>query len=99
MRRLKISQIDEGLLTQGLEYTVGVNDGTIFKRVVFKGTKTFNGKPMMCFETEHKSQLSINPSYHSFVLEEDSQFPMPEDLEPNTISIRDINSQIAKENS
>ncbi len=90
--------LDEGLLTEGLEYTVGVNDGTVFQRVVYKGTKSFNGKPMMCFETENKSQLSVNPSYHSFTLEEYTQFPTPEDLEPKkTISIRDINSQIAKE--
>ena len=35
----------------------------------------------MCFETENKSQLSVNPSYHSFTLEEYTQFPTPEDLE------------------
>ena len=74
------SSIDEGLLVEGLEYTVGINDGTCFKRVVYKGTKSFNGKPMMCFETVNKSQLSINPSYHSFTIEEQGQFPQPEDF-------------------
>lgn len=94
------TRVDEGLLTEGLEYTVGINDGTMFKRVIYKGTKFFNGKPMMCFETENKSQVSVNPSYHSFTIEEQGQFPTPEDLQPsNTVSIRDINSQIAKENS
>ncbi len=89
--------IDEGLLTEGIEYTIGINDGTMFKRVVYKGTKLFNGKPMMCFETENKSQVSVNPSYHSFTIEEQGQFPTPEDFETkNTISIRDINSQISK---
>lgn len=92
------SSIDEGLLTEGLEYTIGVNDGTVFNRVIYKGAKLFNGKPMMCFETEQGSQLSVNPSYHSFTLEDNTQFPEPEDLEPKkTISIRDINRQIAKE--
>ena len=34
----------------------------------------------------------------SFTLEDNTQFPEPEDLEPKkTISIRDINRQIAKE--
>jgi hypothetical protein len=94
------SSIDEGLLTEGIEYTIGINDGTMFKRVVYKGVKLFNGRPMMCFETENKSQVSVNPSYHSFTIEEQGQFPEPEDFEPKkTISIRDINSQIAKENS
>jgi len=77
------SSIDEGLLVEGLEYTVGINDGTVFNRVIFKGTKSFNGKPMMCFETQHKSQLSVNPSYHSFTIEENDQFPQPEDFNHN----------------
>ena len=69
----------------------------MFKRVIYKGTKLFNGKPMMCFETENKSQVSVNPSYHSFTIEEQGQFPTPEDFNnENTISIRDINSQISK---
>ena len=77
------SKIDEGLLTEGLEYTIGINDGTMFNRVIYKGIKLFNGKPMMCFETEQKSQLSVNPSYHSFILEDNTQFPVPEDFQPN----------------
>tara|TARA_R110000744_G_scaffold67314_3_gene137270 strand:- start:15596 stop:15877 length:282 start_codon:yes stop_codon:yes gene_type:complete len=80
------ANVEEELLVKGVEYAIGVNDGTIFNRVIYKGTKSFNGKPMMCFETERKSQLSINPSYHSFTLEEDSQFPMPEDLGETTIT-------------
>jgi hypothetical protein len=77
------SKIDEGLLTEGLEYTIGINDGTMFNRVIYKGIKLFNGKPMMCFETEQKSQLSVNPSYHSFILEDNTQFPVPEDFQSN----------------
>ena len=38
------------------------------------------GKNMMCFETEDKSELTINVSYNSFTIEETGQFPMPEDL-------------------
>ena len=35
---------------------------------------------MMCFENLNKSQITINPSYNSFTIEEQGQFPMPEDL-------------------
>jgi len=76
----RFKAIDEGLLTEGIEYSVGTNDGKIFNRVVYKGTKNFGGKTMMCFETENGSQVSINPSYNSFTVEEQGQFPMPEDL-------------------
>jgi hypothetical protein len=72
--------INEELLTEGIEYSVGTNDGKIFSRVIYKGTKNFSGKTMMCFETQHGAQVSINPSYNSFTVEEHGQFPMPEDL-------------------
>lgn len=73
--------MDEGLLTEGVEYTVGTNDGKVFNRVVYKGTKSFGGKSMMCFETEQGSQVSVNPSYNSFTIEEGSQYPQPEDFD------------------
>tara|TARA_R110002020_G_scaffold256273_2_gene469928 strand:- start:23784 stop:24035 length:252 start_codon:yes stop_codon:yes gene_type:complete len=68
------------ILTEGQEYTIGQNDGKIFSKVIFKGTKNFCGKNMMCFETENKSELTINVSYNSFTIEESGQFPMPEDF-------------------
>ena len=74
------SVMQEGLLVKGVEYSVGTSDGKIFNRVIYKGTKSFGGKNMMCFETNNGAQLSINPSYNSFTIEEDGQFPMPEDL-------------------
>ena len=74
------SVMQDGLLVKGVEYSVGTSDGKIFNRVIYKGTKSFGGKNMMCFETNNGSQLSINPSYNSFTIEEDGQFPMPEDL-------------------
>ena len=76
--------MDEGLLTEGVEYTVGTNDGKVFNRVVYKGTKSFGGKSMMCFETEQGSQVSVNPSYNSFTIEENSQYPQPEDFKSLT---------------
>ncbi len=72
--------IDEEVLKVGTEYSVGTNDGKIFNRVVYKGTKYFAGKNIMCFETENHSQVHINPSYYSFSVEEQGQFPQPEDF-------------------
>ena len=61
-------------------YTVGTNDGKEFRRVVYKGTKLLNGKPMMVFTTEDNSRLTINPSFHTFTIEE-LPLPQPEDWE------------------
>ena len=79
----KFNAMDEDLLIEGNEYSVGLNDGTVFNRIVFKGTKYFGGKNILCFETEHRSQVTINPSYHSFTVEENGQFPMPGDFSNN----------------
>jgi|TARA_R110002051_G_scaffold145245_3_gene218250 hypothetical protein len=60
---------DQTILAKGQEYTVGTNDGCCFKDVVYKGTKLYNGKHIMVFQTQNKQQLTINPSYHSYTLE------------------------------
>ena len=76
----RFESMDGGLLVEGIEFSVGTSDGKIFYKIVYKGTKNFGGNNMMCFETENKSQVTINPSYNSFTIEENGQFPMPEDL-------------------
>ena len=58
------------LLSEGECYTIGTNDGKEFRRVVYKGTKLLNGKPMMVFKTEDNSRLTVNPSFHTFTIEE-----------------------------
>jgi len=60
---------EESVLAEGQEYTVGTNDGCQFRNVIYKGTKNYNGKQIMVFTTQNKQQLTINPSYHSFTLE------------------------------
>ena len=60
---------DEGLLIQGSQYTIGTNDGKEFKKVAFVGFKQLNGKPMMVFRTDGDKQVTINPSFHSFTVE------------------------------
>ena len=61
---------DDGLLQENKTYTVGTNDGKEFRSVIYKGTKLFNGKPMMVFKTNgiSKEQLTINPSFHTFTI-------------------------------
>lgn len=58
------------ILTQGAIYTVGQNDGTVFNNIIYVGLKLLNGKIIMAFETASGNQLTINPSYHSFMLED-----------------------------
>ena len=69
MRQTDISY-DDGIHNKDDEYIIGVNDGTTFKKVKYKGTKLFNGKKMLVFETKACSQLTINPSFHTFTLEQ-----------------------------
>ena len=67
------SSYDENLLIQGSQYTIGTNDGKQFKKVSFVGLKQLNGKPMMVFRTNEDKQVSINPSFHSFIVEEETE--------------------------
>ena len=67
------SSYDENLLIQGSQYTIGTNDGKQFKKVSFVGLKQLNGKPMMVFRTDEDKQVSINPSFHSFIIEEETE--------------------------
>ena len=67
------SSYDESLLIQGSQYTIGINDGKEFKKVSFVGLKQLNGKPMMVFRTNEDKQVSINPSFHSFIIEEETE--------------------------
>mgnify|MGYP003624178406 FL=1 len=72
------------LLDEDECYTIGTNDGKEFRRVVYKGTKLLNGKPMMVFRTDNNIRLTINPSFHTFTIEELPR-PQPEDLGVLTI--------------
>ena len=67
------SSYDESLLIQGSQYTIGTNDGKEFKKVAFVGLRQLNGKPMMVFKTNEDKQVSINPSFHSFIIEEETE--------------------------
>ena len=83
MRQLN-SSYDDALLKEEECYTIGTNDGKEFRRVVYKGTKLLNGKPMMVFKTEENTSLTVNPSFHTFTIEE-LPLPQPGDLGGITI--------------
>ena len=68
MKPIKFNSLDEQLMEIGKQYTVGINDGKEFRMVKYCGSKNFNGKPMMMFETKFNEKLSINPSFHSFTI-------------------------------
>jgi len=71
---------NEELLEKGISYDIGTNDGKIFSRVVYKGTKNVMGKQIMCFETQNRESLSVNPSYFAFSLEDNGEYPQPKDF-------------------
>jgi len=64
---------DDTLLTEGSMYTVGTNDGIQFKKVAFAGTRLYHGKPIMVFVTKEDKRITINPSFHSFTIEENDE--------------------------
>ena len=75
-----MNNMNEELLQQGMSYTVGINDGKVFDRVVYKGTRNVMGKQIMCFETEHRESVNVNPSYFSYSIEDNGEYPQPEDF-------------------
>ena len=81
---------DDSLHTTGAEYIVGLNDGTVFKEIIFEGYKMFNGKQIMCFRTKKEdSAITVNPSYHSFTIENCG-------IEINEVLYREMNESTNK---
>ena len=59
---------------EGLKYTVELNTSTVFNNAVYLGTKKINGKTILIFSVKGDRQLGINPSYHTYTLENESEF-------------------------
>jgi hypothetical protein len=55
-----------------LLYNIGTSDGVQWQSLTFTGYKFINGKKIMAFVTETSQQLTINPSFHTFILEDNS---------------------------
>lgn len=73
-----MSAFDDKILAEGIDYSVGTNDGRAFEKATFIGKKVQNGKEILSFSLEnndsHKSRsLIINPSYMCWALEEGDQ--------------------------
>tara|TARA_R110000737_G_scaffold349796_2_gene386908 strand:- start:589 stop:843 length:255 start_codon:yes stop_codon:yes gene_type:complete len=69
----EISTYNDEILIEGCEYSVGTNDGKEFSKVAFEGYKKLYGKTMLSFITNNNKQVTINPSYMSFAIEEDTE--------------------------
>jgi len=69
----EISTYNDEILIEGCEYSVGTNDGKEFSKIAFEGYKKLYGKTMMSFRTKSNKQVTINPSYMSFAIEEDTE--------------------------
>ena len=69
----QISTYNDEILIEGCEYSVGTNDGKEFSKVAFEGYKKLYGKTMLSFITNNNKQVTINPSYMSFAIEEDTE--------------------------
>jgi len=69
----EISTYNDEILIEGCEYSVGTNDGKEFSKVAFEGYKKLYGKTMLSFRTNNNKQVTINPSYMSFAIEEDTE--------------------------
>ena len=68
----EIGNYNEEILIAGQQYSIGTNDGKEFGEVAFEGYKKMYGKPMMVFRTMKNSRITINPSYMSFIVEEET---------------------------
>mgnify|MGYP003389294154 FL=1 len=69
----QISTYNDEILIEGCEYSVGTNDGKEFSKVAFSGYKKLYGKTMLSFTTNKDKQITINPSYMSFAIEEETE--------------------------
>jgi len=69
----EISTYNDEILIEGCEYSVGTNDGKEFGKIAFEGYKKLFGKTMMSFRTNNNRQVTINPSYMSFAIEEETE--------------------------
>ena len=85
---IKEKSFDDALLIEGSMYTVGTNDGIQFKKVAFLGTRLYHGRPIMVFVTKEDKQITINPSYHSYTIEEEDEIVLEDqgvEVEDNII--------------
>jgi len=69
----EISTYNDEIFIEGCEYSVGINDGKEISKVAFEGYKKLYGKTILVFRTSKDKQVTVNPSYMSFAIEEDTE--------------------------
>lgn len=79
------------VLVEGLKYTIELSTSTVFNNAVYLGIKKVNGKPIWIFELKEGRQLGINPSFHTFTLEDSAEFSK-EELTEKPIKIEEKDS-------
>tara|TARA_R100001244_G_scaffold112902_1_gene83570 strand:+ start:322 stop:564 length:243 start_codon:yes stop_codon:yes gene_type:complete len=65
----KQSSYSDNVLTEGIEYTIGTNDGVTFDKVKYLGSAQIFGKKVLKFSTVDNQNLMVNLSFHTFILE------------------------------
>ena len=65
----KKESYNDNILVDGVEYTIGTNDGVTFEKVAYVGSAQMYGKKVLRFVTSKNQQLTINQSFHTFILE------------------------------
>ena len=63
------SSYNDNILIEGNKYTVGTNDGVTFDKVKYLGSAQMFGKKVLKFSTIENKQLTVNLSFHTFILE------------------------------
>ena len=64
---------DEDFFLEDTYYTVGINGGVEFSKLLYDGKKSMFGRPQVAFVTEDSStKITINPSYHAYTIEHGS---------------------------
>jgi len=63
------SSYNDNILIEGNKYTVGTNDGVNFDKVKYLGSAQMFGKKVLKFSTIENQQLTVNLSFHTFILE------------------------------
>ena len=63
------SSYNDNILIEGNKYTLGTNDGVTFDKVKYLGSAQMFGKKVLKFSTIENQQLTVNLSFHTFILE------------------------------
>ena len=63
------STYNDNVINEGIEYTIGTNDGVTFDKVKYLGSAQIFGKKVLRFSTVENQNLIVNLSFHTFILE------------------------------